>query len=652
MPKPHQKPRTPAGILKLDLPDLSALILCGAAFFFWINLLIEKWSYFGYTDWDLALYANAMWSMLNGSMAGSLWGVNFLTNHSEYIAFLVIPVYAVFPSSLTLVAIKLFSVIAGGFILYLIAKDRLGWTCGLVMTALYFLFPANWFMLIFEFHFESLCVVFLFLTYYFLHIRRNFTGFISAAILASICKENIPAVIFMLGFLTLLSQVPDKKRFGVSAMTVGAGIFILNMFVIMPIMRAQADLGSITNPYLGMYWASKEGLTLGQNILDNLARSGKIFFNPINVQYYKDLLAPFALAPFLSPLTFLVNLPLFLQTLLSYTPSMHTIHYHYAATVTPFLFLAAVETLSILRTRSFRTIAMVLLAISLLLSTLTHARSFSDRVADWQDPLDPFRWEMVKEIPEQSSVIASFGFLEKLANRPAVYPLRNVLLNYNPLAWNKPYQIPRTKFALVDWDCPWIWGDLTEQSRPLSQKYLQRLRDFYFNEDWHLVDALGEVTLLSSQNNTPDRLVRVSRRPFQLPKGARSGLSIGEDKAVALEGLEVHDKLRRSSRLPMTLTWQSLSKTEDLLMVVFELQHKGTRIGSWEHPISYMFNATPLWVPGQYVQENYNILLPQLPDGEYHLVMGFWNISQKKIEPIFEKNKRREAVLISKLRIR
>ena len=102
--------------------NIFAFIICLSAFLFWFELLSVKFLYFGYYDWDLAIFSHIMWNLSHGSMYSSLLGVNFLGNHVNIFAFLIAPIYAVFSSPLTLICLKLLSYTGGALIFYHIAK--------------------------------------------------------------------------------------------------------------------------------------------------------------------------------------------------------------------------------------------------------------------------------------------------------------------------------------------------------------------------------------------------------------------------------------------------------------------------------------------------------------------------------------------------
>ncbi len=642
-------------------PNLIALIICGCVFLFWINLLFKKFTHFGYYDWDLAIYANAMWALTHGSFNGSLWGTNFLTNHGEYISLLMIPIYWLFPSAFTLVTLKLLSLTAGGFVFYLIAKEKIGWLFGLILMSLYFAFPANFFMLIFEFHFESLSIVFLFLVYYYLCVRIDYKKFVLCCVLASLCKENIPLVIFMFGFMNLFQKQNRDRKFALSAMAIGATIFILGMFFITPLLRQAEGLTTTANPYIGLYWTGHEKLSWIDNLTANASRLFSLLFISSNIAYAKDLLLPLILMPLLGFRTLLVGLTLILQALLSNTHSMHTIYYHYAATLTPILFLATLEAIIWLRNafnKSWAFFLLGLLIIGVTVNAFKNSEKLNLRISQWGDRNDLARWELSKQIPSNASVISTFEFLSHLANRDEVYPLRNVWNNMNIFKYQLPFVVPQTQYALVNWDCPWLLAEvLSAENREDQQKKLTRLKNFYFGNHWKIKSSVEDITLLEKQQTDAtqqESLVEVQKTPF-------ASAIISEQKIVSISGKfqlltsEIHQDSFASFNKPLTaLTfyWKADQRISDFYKINIGIFGKGKLLQLCQHPIGYVVYSTALWEQGDYIKETYWLDTASLPAGKYSFVIAIKNLTQNRWEDLEYQNKKLRELSIATMTVK
>ena len=645
----------PSLIRKIDPPDIFALLLGFIFFIAGLYILAEKYINFGYNDWDFALYANAMWNLSHGSFHSSVFGTNFLTNHAEYFSFILVPVYRLFGHPFLLIVLKLFSLTAGSFILYLIAKKNLGWPTAAVLTLLYQLYPPNLFMLIYEFHFENLAIPFIFLLYYFFTNQR-FIPFLITAFFASLIKENIALIVATFGIYAIFSKRENKLAWIMGPLLLGGGIFFLSMLVITPRLRVQEGI-NYANQYIGFYWKNPGGHThLTQSILLNLHNAWANMSSPLNVSFIKELLGPLNFLPLLSPHALFLGAPVLLQNFFGPTFQMHTIYYHYAATITVFIFLALAASLKFLkifiRPLTFY-IVVAFTGLICMLNTINHLSEFSGRMASWPDRLDPVRWQMVNVIPPDASVMATFDFLDKLADRKDLYSFHNVWRNHNPFTGESPYRIPQNlSLALIDWECPWFWADVLSQARGGRQDALRHASDFYFQGAWAVKEATEEITLLGkwASGNLPP-LVEVSKdSPLDLP--VSPVLSV--DNKFSLLDFTVGQKLGVTLRkkIPLTFLWKAQEDMDDLYSMVIELQKGKEAVFRWYRHPGYGVYATPLWGKGEYIKEHYWLLLPSLSPGEYAFSISLVNMTKQQGAELTYQNQSGGAVSIMTFQVK
>lgn len=611
--------------------NLIALALCLVFFLIFGSVLLYKYNQFGYMDWDLAIYTNAMWAMVHGSLNGSLWGTNFLTNHSEYISFIIAPIYALFPSSLTLIFLKLSSLFAGGYVLYLIACDKIGWKMASVLMILYFLYPANVFMTLFEFHFESLAIVFLFLVYYFSHTRIDFGKFTLCCVLACLCKENIPPLIFMFGLIGLWSRDKTFRKFAWTATAVGAGFFILIFFIITPMLRGAEGMGSTHNPYIGLYWTGQTQLTFAENIKHNLNIYSTRIFNPVTAKFLWDLFSPLIFMPLLSFKTFFVTAPVFIETLFSPNRAMHSVHYHYAATLAPFLFLASLEFIHWLQKKyNFWTTLLILTSFCFSFSGnwALQSSELPERIYPWANQDAKNSWNFIRQIPPKAGVIASFEYLSVLANRDRVFPFRNIWLNTNIFNPEKSFTPPKTQFALINWDDSWLWEEATFRKGE-TENILKRIRNFYFQGEWSVKSAVENVTLLehSSENNSLP-LIKVQNKPFKLPDTRFYPIEIEKKFQLLYAGFEKgYNSQTKPQFIPVTFYWKAQAPTKEFYSVRIKIYNGRKTVKDIRHPIGYMFYSPPLWQKGDFIKETFWLDASDLPHGEYRCYLSIGNLT-------------------------
>ncbi|MBI5150468.1 MAG: DUF2079 domain-containing protein [Candidatus Omnitrophica bacterium] len=605
--------------------DRIAFALCAIVFFVWLQILTNKFVYFGYYDWDLAIYANAMWNLAHGSFHSSLFGTNFLTNHAEYFSFLLVPVYLIFSSAFTLIVLKLFSFVAGSFVLYLVAKRILGFPVAILLMLMYQFHPANLFMLIYEFHFESLATIFIFLMFYYF-FKERLALFLASAFFATLVKENISLVVFMFGIYAVFTKRPRKAAWVTGPLILGGGVFILTMFVITPHLRVLEGIPT-ANQYIGMYWNHQDAtVPLTEALGQNLLAVWRNFSSPLNRDFMIQLFGAFGILPFLSPHILFLGLPVFFQNFLASAWQMHTIYYHYAATIMSFVFLAAMTSLGELKKRFrpvFYQLILIFFSAAYFVQMVVYLPLLEGRMAQWQDRLDPVRWQMVGAVPPGASVVATFDFLDKLANRKDIYPFYNVWNDNNPFTGESPYRLPRNvSLALIDWECRWLWGTIYETDRSRTQAILKRSSDFYFSEDWRVKKAAEDIVLLEKGGG--------ERLPKLLEVSAAPAAGVFPDPPVSIDGrFSLLDLAmdRPDGTVPLTFFWRAEEDVGDLYRLTIILKKEGKPVFSWAHYPGYGAYATPLWKKGDYIKERYWLLLPALSSGEYALFISLANMT-------------------------
>jgi len=313
-----------------------AFYTCIISFLGFFSLLNFKYFHFGYYDWDFGIFAQAMWNLSHGSAFSSVLQVPLLANHANYMAFLLAPIYRILPHPITLLAFKVFSLTAGGYVLFLLARKRVDALSALILMLLYLTFPPNLFAMLFEFDFETLSFVFIFLMYYFMRENR-LKAFLITAFLTTLIKENLPLVVIMFGTFNLIGRKEGGTLWGIIPILLGTIIFYISIYIVNPLLHPTHT----PNTYVtgGLY--SHLGNSLPDiivNLLSHPKNTIEFLLSPGNIEYLKSLFGPLIFTVITSPHIIFLALPLLMQNLLANTFSMHTIFYHYSATIVPFIF--------------------------------------------------------------------------------------------------------------------------------------------------------------------------------------------------------------------------------------------------------------------------------------------------------------------------
>lgn len=476
----------------MSRPSMIAFAICLAGTLCWSLILTYKYTYFGYYDWDLALYAQAVWSVTQGSLDVSLFGTNFLADHGHYAAILIAPLYAIFPHPLTLVHLEVISFFTAAFTLFKLARIHTNTLTAFIVMFCYILHPANIFMLLYEFHFESLSMGLFLLMFYFFE-RNRYKSFLFTAFIIITLKENMPLMIFMFGFYALIVKAKSKIKWGMPLIFMGIASFIVIMYYLIPSMR-QDSLD-----HSSMYWKlyAHLGSSPKEIILNILLKPWVMFpvvFTFENFIYIKDVLGAFSFSLFFSPAAMLVSAPIFLQNLLTTTSSMHTIYYHYAATIVPFVAVAAMHGFAYLRKKISKLLYNILLFLTAIFTIIHLAHfypSIEARVKFWEDSRDGIRQDIVNKIPKNAGVIAPFDFLTHLTERKYLYPLYNIWKGKNYFTGKTPLIPKDVRYAIIDYQDPWLKIDMKHNPQIVTS----RIRDFLKEGDWHVTYKSSQIVL-------------------------------------------------------------------------------------------------------------------------------------------------------------
>jgi len=610
---------TKESILKVNSISKSsilALATCLIGFIFWSNLLTFKYNNFGFSDWDFALYAQAMWNLCHGTTHTSLFGTSFLANHAHYFAFFLVPIYYVFQHPLTLIHLNLLSFFGGAFMFFIIIQKDLGWKISLLLMTLYILHPPNIYMLFYEFHFESLAIGLIFVLFYFFKEER-FIPFIITAFFVALIKENMPFIIMMFGIYSLFSKKTGKIKWGLTPLFLGLLISATGLFIIMPFFRQHLATQSNVHLYAYSGFFSDPFTTFLQRLL-----------TPENFVYLRNLFgANILLAPF-SPHILFLGAPIFAQNILSSTPTFHSIQNHYAATVVPFIFLASASSLKAAFKIFEKQKIFILLTSVAVVSVpyiLPHSRVWKDEVALWTNThLNPVRKAYIHKIPSDAGVIATFGLLDQLSQRKNLIALYNVWENQNHFTGESPFNIPENiTYALIDFLDPWFVGAI-QNGHDSIQHNISR---FFENTPWYVADATENVVLF--QKNHPNRLKLVEQQETPFPL---KNLSIHAkiDNAIELQFIEIQYDTKKSDLAHFVFHWKALNENLDHYKMYISLTQANKTVLDRPRDIGYLIYPTQTWEKDNYVREHYWMKLPNLKKGTYVLQLAFRNATKAK----------------------
>jgi len=217
--------------------------------------------------------------------------------------FLILLIYAIYPKTLTLLVVQTAAIALGAVPLFAITKERLGKEGGVVIVALYFLYPALWGINLWDWHPVAFSIPFLIGAFYFFS-KRNYKLYAISIALALSCKETVAFPVIFLGIygirkhrssLPSLGDLSKSKDAIVSLTTVLIGLGWIALSFTIPGLPHYSILSS----YYGYL-----GGSIGEIISSSVSNPGLILghlFRFESFRYYIFLLGPIAFLPLLSP---------------------------------------------------------------------------------------------------------------------------------------------------------------------------------------------------------------------------------------------------------------------------------------------------------------------------------------------------------------
>ncbi len=604
-----------------------------------ITFCLIKYAYFLYNDFDLAIFSQAAHTTIRGSLYNSILGMNYLGSHMSLLMFLIAPIYGVFGHPVTLLVLQTVVLALGALPVYWLARRELkNASVAVCFAALYLLYPALGYGNLYEFHPVTLTTTTLLFAFYFMWVGR-FRLMLLFAVLSLMAKENVPLVVMMMGFYSLL--IRRRRRWLYAATLVGlAAIFlVMSLGVVMPAINK----GEVQ--YQGFY--SKWGDSLGEALL-NMAKSPvkvlkTFFFTPgdprdttIKQQYYVHLLMPVLLLSLMSPLTLAIALPIVAQHVLSWRISEHSIAFHYTTLVTPFVLVAAVLGLrNMLRVvmRGIpgglteevmnaktppRTLAYVMsgmavvvaLGCNLAFGPVIGFGLFQDQgphekkwPSAYERALAPYMRGMAARVPDEGPVASGFRFLSRFVGRNTVHSLHHFKTGKHTYS-DKPYPVPDDVVAAAIDTLDWRWISFRRIDGG------ERVRAFFEKNRLEVVDAAGDVLLLLRE---PAESIKVFETGTFTPEH-RYRVAFG-GRVVLVGWDSVPASVEVGGKLQLRTVWERVGPEDRRAYPLYIMQlvlHDEYGHPAFDRRRQFCYTVYPVhdWPRGETVRETYNLVIP------------------------------------------
>lgn len=600
--------------------NLIAITICTIFTCFWMLLAAKRYYFLYALDyWDLAFTSHVLWNILHGNFYHTLIGTYFPADHCYFICFLLLPFYWISPDPMLLQYFKIGAFFCGSYFFFLILKKRLNPLIALAAMIAYCIAPANIAMLRHIFNYEPFSIPFIFLIFKALD-ERNYKLYITCCFLLAIVKEQMPLVVMMFSILAFFLIKKDKFKWVWIPFFMGALLFILDVFIIMPYCLKDCHVTQIE--YWGRYSQfGKTPVDIFYFILTHPLKVLALFITPLNAKWYHDLFGIFGGLAILSPQILLPAAPLFLKTLLSNDTWEHVVTgAWYAATFTPFIYLAVWNTLNHIQNKGRNYIHSLVIILMLL-----HAFNYWP---EWKPLFNtPIKKDiliytrMINKVPAQAAVLSDFYTVSFLANRKNIYEIGDYLKGKYYLTDNKFGPLNQADYILINFS-----DDREGLVDPNTKnKYIPKITKLNFNDHWILVDSIEDIALYKKTQvslNTNERLIDKSYKPFK----NNTANTIEIDNTLNLEALEFPKYFPKNSRIfPVTMYWKCLRKTQIPYKINIKITSNAQVYYEKERIIGSTIYPANFWKKNEYIKEKYFYLLPHLQPGKYLIKIIIYN---------------------------
>jgi uncharacterized membrane protein len=430
---------------KVDWPDLLIWVAMGLFFLVMARDVLALHNNFWTFDYDLGIFDQAIWLMSRGEGFITVRGLEVFGHHGSFAYYLLVPFYWLGAGPNLLNIVMVLSICFGGWILFTYGRRLMGTGWWALLPAVAFLihFTNSW-QVRETFHPEVVAMA-PFMAGYVAARDQKWRAFGLWMALAIAWKEDIALAILMVGVLLVIRGF---RRPGWITIVWSLVYFVVVTRFLIP---AFADGVVFYENFYGDLGASPVDVARTA-LTDPGAVSGTLVQHDF-VGYVRDLLAPYAFVPLLSPLTLLIALPQVLANLLTTVDWTQNLRVHYAALPLAAASLALAEGLARIKGDGIRrfalgAVAAMSLATAVAWGTLPFAVEYDRGIWPIYGNDRRALLEAAVAIPGPTdSVTATYNLTPHLTQRRVIYTWPNP---WRALHWGSGNEQPPDP-SVIEW---------------------------------------------------------------------------------------------------------------------------------------------------------------------------------------------------------
>lgn len=420
-------------------------ILAYTAIFSIVEIMLYR--SFRIFTWDLGIFNQAFWNTVHGRLLYYTADIAvytetgcFLAAHFSPILLLVVPFYAICPSGEILLVISTFVIAIGAFPAYAIANFFLkNEKVAVMLGILYLLYPLMQGVTLSGFSPESFAgTLFLFILYYL--VKADFKKLALVFPLGLMVHEASAPIIAFIGIYGVLyHRSIRKKGFQASLIILVTSVPYFFFAQYMRIFFGWTGQPSLWHEWILIGASSTADLPL-KIILNPIGALNSLAFDwAAKLLYVTFLLLPVLFLPLLGLRGLIPAIPYLFTGLFSSYRLYYSLEGHYAAFVTPFIFLGFLHGLTKLQRKPRLKTSILKLTTLALLVTVTSLITLLPliysqyQVFNVDEKKNNIVRSCISRIPQNASILTQSNIFPHVSSRPDAYTIA-------PPIWSPEYE--------------------------------------------------------------------------------------------------------------------------------------------------------------------------------------------------------------------
>jgi uncharacterized membrane protein len=655
---------------KLFYNNNKKILWLGIAVFLVIifGFLLYKYYNYGYNAIDLGIYNQVFFNSVQGRLFEfSIHPHLYLGDHFELFIVLLLPFYAIIQSPLTLLFLQTIFIALSAWPLYLIARTKLSRNWSLFIAFAFLLNPLVLNLSFFEFHLLPFAIFFILFAFYF-YYKNKFWPYLAFLVLLILIREDVSLVVIMFGLLALLEK--KQIKWIITPVLLG-GFWFITIFHLTGYFNQSGDY-----KFLSLYgWLGSSFEEIIKNFFAKPFFVIRQIFCWNNIFFVLGLLLPLAGLPILKLKYFIPCFLIFVQLFLTKISSTIALQTHYPALIIPFLFIAAVFSLSGLL-RNDRSLAFfkslilkqkglffIILFTAVIYSFFTFGpipaalnNLFNNKL---NENFIAVKNEMTQLINKDETVLSSFEFLPPLSNRQNIYSLHYVFLGKKQFS-EEIYELPsQVNKLIIDFNDFIIYYLQSKNMSIFKKQYptgADRIKQIISEGNFGIKQITDNIALYEKNYNSDIVLIEENATASKKINQVNASL----DKNLFLLGWEkINYQSEKSNNIvPLSFYWQTQQKIINDYQLELTLKNNKKIVYQKLYPLGYGLYPTSQWPINKKIKTNHWFLIPKkynLKDYQLYFqvvaINGYMNLDgvrSAKME-ITEKNYIGQAILIRPL---